>query len=657
MLCLQGMSQCYAQSHADSTHELKRVKVSTTHVLPVLAPVQRMDAAVIERLNTQSVADAIRYFSGVQLKDYGGVGGLKTVNVRSMGTNHLGVFYDGIQLGNAQNGQVDLGRYSLDNMEQIDLYNGQRSELLQSAKDYGSASAIYLQTAVPRFKEGQRTNIRAAFKTGSFGLINPSVTWEQRLTPKLSSSFNTEWTHANGRYKFRYKRANEDGSIAYDTTATRENGDIEAIRVEGGLNGTVKGGEWKMKAYSYFSERGLPGFIANNLFTHGQRQWDRNVFLQSSYRRKVNEHYSFLINGKFAYDYTRYLDTDTASKYTDNTYKQKELYVSIANEYVLTSFWRISLSGDYQWNQLDANLVNFAYPVRHTGLVALASSFRFDRLKVQGSLLTTLVKDHVKIAEPAPAKTEYTPAVLASWQPFKTQDLYVRAFYKRIFRMPTFNDLYYTFIGNSLLKPEFATQYDAGATYTKIFTHTALQQISLQADAYYNTVTDKIVAVPTANPFRWQMLNLGKVHIKGVDVAAQSSWLVHKAIMLTTRLSYTFQEARDYTDPTDSFYGDQIPYSPRNSFSVILNADYKKWSLNYSYIYTGDRYDQKANIPKNYVQPWYTSDLALSRYIDCRLTKLRVGAEVNNVFNQYYDVVLNYPMPGRNYKLIVNITL
>lgn len=75
------------------------------------------------------MADALRYFSGVQLKDYGGVGGLKTIDIRSMGTNHMGVFYDGIQLGNAQNGLVDLGRFSLDNVEEIALYNGEGSDL------------------------------------------------------------------------------------------------------------------------------------------------------------------------------------------------------------------------------------------------------------------------------------------------------------------------------------------------------------------------------------------------------------------------------------------------------------------------------------------------------------------------------------------------
>ena len=48
-------------------------------------------------------------FSGVQLKDYGGVGGLKTINIRSMGTNQVGVFYNGIQLGNAH---YEIGRAS-----------------------------------------------------------------------------------------------------------------------------------------------------------------------------------------------------------------------------------------------------------------------------------------------------------------------------------------------------------------------------------------------------------------------------------------------------------------------------------------------------------------------------------------------------------------
>ena len=72
---------------------------------------QKLTSDIIEKLNNNSVADALRYFSGVQIKDYGGVGGLKTVDIRSLGAQHVGVFYDGIPIGNAQNGIVDLGKF------------------------------------------------------------------------------------------------------------------------------------------------------------------------------------------------------------------------------------------------------------------------------------------------------------------------------------------------------------------------------------------------------------------------------------------------------------------------------------------------------------------------------------------------------------------
>lgn len=112
-----------------------------------ITPSQQLKGKALQNLNAHSVADAIRYFSGVQIKDYGGVGGVKTIDVRGMGSNHVGVFYDGVELGNAQNGQVDLGKFSLDNMESITLYNGQRSALLQSAKEFSSAGSVYLRTA------------------------------------------------------------------------------------------------------------------------------------------------------------------------------------------------------------------------------------------------------------------------------------------------------------------------------------------------------------------------------------------------------------------------------------------------------------------------------------------------------------------------------
>ena len=99
-----------------SNQELRTIiiraqKIQNQH-LSSPTPVQILGEKRLKRINSFSVAEAIRYFSGVQLKDYGGIGGLKTINVRSIGTHHTTVFYNDIPISNAQNGQVDLSKFS-----------------------------------------------------------------------------------------------------------------------------------------------------------------------------------------------------------------------------------------------------------------------------------------------------------------------------------------------------------------------------------------------------------------------------------------------------------------------------------------------------------------------------------------------------------------
>ena len=627
-------------------------------------PAQTLKEDELQRLNSFSVADAIRYFSGVQLKDYGGVGGLKTVNIRSMGTNHMAVFYDGIQLGNAQNGQVDLGRFSLDDVEEISLHNGQKSDIFQSAKDFGASGTIYITTRRPRFEKGRNANFKAAMKTGSFGLINPSIRSEYKISDAVSASFSGEWVNATGKYKFRYRRRNTLGEIVYDTTAVRHNGDINATRLEAALHGVMNEGRWTVRAYSYNSERGIPGAIVNNVFRNGERLWDTNSFIQGTFTNRWTPKFRSLVNAKYAADYTHYENQDAKLIQTKNTYKQKELYASCSNLYNIMENWEASFSYDFQWNTLDATFCmptesdgTFPYPTRYTQMAALATAFEWGRFKGQASVLGYFVHEKVKRFEARPDKAVATPAFFLSYKPFLRQDLSLRAFYKRMFRMPTFNDLYYTDMGNAFLKPEYAEQFNIGLKYTKDFRNmSVLRAVDASVDAYYNHITDKIIAYPKGQQFRWTMLNLGEVDIKGVDVALNTAWAFGE-VEATARLQYTYQEAIDVTDPADTYYRDQIPYIPWHSGSAVLSLFYKGWGLNYSFIYTGERYNQQENIPRNHTQPWYTSDLSLQKSFTLRTRILKLTAEINNLFGQDYDVVLNYPMPKTNFRFSASIEL
>lgn len=622
-----------------------------------IIPAQALQGEKLQKLSVQSVADAIRYFSGVQIKDYGGIGGLKTVNVRGMGTEHVGVFYDGIQLGNAQNGQIDLGKYSLENMESVTLYNGQKSSAVQTARDYASASAVYLRARTPHFEAGKRDNLKLKLAGGSFCTVNPSVLWERRINEHVSHSLNAEALYTTGKYKFSYTKL--DG---YDTTAVRRNGDVRALRIEEGVFGRIDSGEWRLKAYFYDSERGYPGAFVREepgKFRHEDRQWDTDGFLQGSVQKSW-ERFRFAASGKYACDWLHYLSDprlDASTMYVDNHYLQQEVYASVAGEFRATEWLDFNYASDYQFNTLEADLADFVYPSRHTFLNAVSTSLRLPQFKFQGSLLHSFVNDNAREAgAAADSRSVFAPTAVVQYNPFLDVNLALRAFYKRIFRMPTLNDLYYTFIGNKYLNPEFTTQYNVGVVYSNNWVNGFLRRLEMNVDAYYNEVDNKIIAMPTSNQFQWTMVNLGLVQIRGVD-AALGTTMQLGPVAGDARVTYTYQKAQDMTDPASLYYGGQIPYIPWHSGSFVLGLDWEGWHMNYSFIYTGERYESQANIPENYARPWYTSDVALSKPFICSGAKCTGTIEVNNIFNQQYEVVRCYPMPGINFRAIISIEI
>lgn len=628
-------------------HHIQEVVVTSRLISRETIPSQTLGGEELKKLNSLSVADALRYFSGLQLKDYGGVGGIKTVNIRSMGTNHLGIFYDGIELGNAQNGQIDLGQFSLDNVEEISLYNGQRSAIFQPASDFGNAGSVYIRTKAPRFMMGRRYNLLVRAKYGSSDTFRFSSLWEQKLSDHISSSLSTSVLTSSGRYKFRYRRVTEDNTVAYDTTAVRHNGDIWAFRIEENVRGGIADGYWNVKAYTYHSERGIPGAIVNNVWRRGERQWDHNTFGQAVFQKSFGDKFSTKALAKYAYYVTRYVNNDETQIHVDNTYRQQEMYFSTSNVYEILSKWSVSMSYDFKWNKLNANMVDFAFPHRYSNFVSLATALTLSRIQAQASLVEQVVKDHVKYGASSSSRSTLTPAFFVNVYPLESKLLAVRAFAKKSFRMPTFNDLYYADMGNSKLNPESVLQYDLGFVLNKDWKQGIVDHFRLQVDGYYNTVHDKIVAYPKGQQFRWTMLNLGKVHIKGVDAMAEVGLEPAKDWKVTARLQYTYQDARDVADPNTSYYKDQIPYIPWNSGSAILALSWREWDLSYSFIYSGERYSQQENILYNHLQPWYTHDMSVVYH--ARRWSARL--DVNNIFSQDYDVILNYPMPKRNYML------
>ena len=674
LMALSSFELCNYCMAQDSVRIIDNITVkSKIRYHETIAP-QTLRGEALEKFNAYTVADALRFMSGVQLKDYGGIGGLKTVNLRSLGSQHVGIYYDGIELGNAQNGVIDLGQFSLDNIVEVSVYQGQRSAILQTASDFTNAGSIYIRTARPLGNGSTRYNgnkatkadfFKAKLQSGASNLFRLSSLYERRLSSKVVISTNLELLSTNGKYKFQYRRRNHDGSIAYDTTATRQNGDVQALRAEVNLYGDIVGGHWQAKAYTYHSNRGIPGAIVNNVWRRGERQSDDNTFVQGSWQKDVNPIYTLRALAKYANYRTHYINKDTTQMMVDNTYRQQEAYLSLVNVFEIAPWWSISLSDDVRWNYLDDDLPLFVHPTRWSILSSLATAMDLNKVQLQGSIVFSQYSDKTNPSSHYSENTSsgsqkhsnhsWTPALFASYRPFDFMQ--ISGFVKKSYRMPTFNDLYYTNIGNAFLRPESAIQYDIGVRVSSKakhgFSDNSALTGSLEAHLYHNSVHDKIVAYPKGQQFRWTMLNLGRVHIDGIDVQAQGTWRVLEELRLSSRVQYTYQRARDVTDKATTYYGDQIPYTPWHSGSATLMADYKAWDFAYNFVYTGERYCQQENILYNHVEPWYTSDVHLSWRHTFDRTLCKATLEVNNLFDQQYDVIINYPMPGRN----LNVTI
>ncbi|NDV97040.1 TonB-dependent receptor [Dysgonomonas sp. 521] len=646
---------CYVPLHAQINDSLNAKRLSevevSAHIKPSVSrsttPLQVIDNTEIERIGVLSVSDAVRRFSGVTVKDYGGIGGMKTVSIRGMGAQHTAVSYDGVTMSNVQSGQIDIGRFSLDNVSMISLTIGQSDNIFQPARSYASAGLLEVVTENPVFaSKSYGANIQ--LKTGSYGLFNPTIYYAQRLNGKFSLSLNSGWERADGRYKFTYKNAEQTEE------RKRRNSDVDIWRTELNLYGNMgKAGELKFKVNYYDSERGLPGSVILYRDDNNERVWNRDLFSQLYYKNSLSDKVDIKGQLKFSRNYYKYIsiNNNVEDGRQEDRITQYEYYASAGVLYRPHQYFTLSLFEDIFQNRLNSNFADVDKPKRLSSLTALAVQFSNKHLTITGSLLATYVDESVKSGESPDDKKKITSSLSISYLPFVQTNLRVRASYKKIFRVPTFNDMYYIRMGNINLKPEYATQYNIGLTWAGKLSET-FDFFSISLDGYKNKVDDKIVPFPTMNIFK--MRNYGKVDMTGLDLNTRLHASLSRDISLDVTGNYSYQKVIDITDKDSKNYKDQIPYTPRHYGSGSVSLENPWVNIAYTVIISGKRYALDQNITENEIESYTDHSISLNKSFLMRNNNLRLQFNLINLANKNYQIVQYYPMPGRSFTISAN---
>ena len=602
-----------------------------------LATVQAISGVELQSLSSTSIADALKFFAGVQIKDYGGLGGLKTINVRSLGSQHVGVYIDGIRITNAQNGTVDLGKYSLSTLESVQLYNANKLERGQSASEYASGATVYLRTRKPT-----TDSISVLAGIGSFH------TYRGRINAQFNRKgwqgfIDGEYLNSKGDYPFRYKSEYED------TVGRRKNSDIEFYRIEGAL---FKNG-FASHIYSYISQRGCPGGIVRRLsdkYTNIGREWDTDIFAQLSWQHDWGAKHFIRINTKYSHEYLRYNTDFPENQNTarvDNHYYQNEGYASAAYSYSPVNWVYVNVSYDARMSWLKSDLRNFSSVRRFDHKAVGDIQFSWRGLRTEASLLFQHYKDHTKIqAGAADPISKFTPAFVVG---YFYRGFSFRGWYKKIFRVPTLNDLYYTQAGNRNLKPEYTRQWNIGAEYTY---SRGPWFASAQVDGYINHIDNRIVCLPLRGTYTWSMMNYGKTYCRGLNANLHGAYILNDW-SFSLLGSVTLQHDVNRTDSEDEdTYDVPICYSPKFSCGITAIISWKNYSLTISELHVSKRIWSYAD-PADILDPYNNVDIKLAGQWKWFIASL----EINDLLDVQYEHIPRYPMPGRNFKFTLTYTI
>lgn len=604
-----------------------------------VVPVQSISATHMSRMGTIGLHEAAGQFSGVSVKDYGGVGGLKTVSVRNMGASHTAVIYDGISISDAQNGQIDISRFNLDDISQVSMSIGMPDDIFTSARHMTSAGLLRVESRIPLFEQGP-TEVDTRMTFGSFGTYLPYVSIRQRLGSgyALKAAFNG--TFSEGDYPFIL----HNGKLVSEEI--RLNSDVEIYGAQADFHADWNShGRLKAKVNYHHSERGLPGSVVLYTQNSYERLQDRSLISNVMYDNEFASKWRFHADAGFTHSLSLHQDAGPTPR--KSLYNQNEYSMAVRTQYMPASHWKIVIAEDAFINTLDSNIPECPFPVRFTSATAVAAQYGGQALTITAGATGLYLTETLKTGNAPSDRFRLSPMAGLSWNFHR--GMHLRASFKEGFRVPTFNDLYYSRVGNRDLKPEIARQCNLGVTFSGTY---PWGTVDLTADGYYNFIKDKIVAVPTM--FIWRMRNVGEVAMYGTDLTASASWKVSSWLKAYASGNYSLQYALDVTDPESKSYRHQIPYTPRHCGSGSLTMETSWITVVYKMTASGRRYSMPQNIPANEIAPYADHSVCLSR--DFRFGRshdynIHLAVEALNLADHNYEIIHYYPMPGRSYRL------
>ncbi len=582
-----------------------------------------------DKTNAEDMAEALKTIPGVYIRS-------GQINIRDATANKILILIDGQRVNNAQSGGYDVTTIPIDAVENVEVLRGGNS-----ARYGADAVGGVVNFITKKAKEVSKMDVGLRATYGSFNSQYYSV-----YTSNTVSDFN---------YYLSYKRRQSDGDFKYKdfdgVDQTRENnhskGDDFLVKLgyklQENSNLSFTGQLGQSENGSAGSVKGLKNYAST---TPNAILKTNNSFFNLSYGiKEIYGKADLNANSYYQFFRTRYNDPDTWGGPTASDHKVNAYGFEVTQNNPMMDL--LTLVYGYAYRHDNANSTSIGDKNRNTHSGHLSANLGFKDI---GFYLNNIsIIPAVRYDAPSDFDKVLSPKISFIFASTDAYAFNINVHWSRSYRAPTFNDLFwpedsYT-VGNPDLKPEYGRTIEAGCGVTLPSIN-----VTLRLNYFNSKMTDQIIWAPRASDFKWTPTNVDNSLTSGLESYVGIKFFEDK---LKFEINHTYMDARDKSGKTND--NKLLIYRPYHKldFNTAVTIDIFEVNVNYQFL--SDRYvDAKNSAVLPDVSKWDLNIGTSPKLFDLNWT---VRIDVNNVFNKNYRLNDGYPLPGREIRGTIGLSL
>ncbi len=556
---------------------------------------------------------------GIYLKAYN-EGGLNTAGSRGYGSSHTKVFWNGFLLNSPLNGTIDLGLQALDPLATDILFNKSNSPVEGSIS--GAGGSIWISDRIPKGDNA----VRAALSAGSFSTYKSALSYTAHRGRFSNHLLLSLMTSAND---YRYPSVTD-----FRRPLVRlNNADVLLYGINNASSLILPSSRVDLRFNYTRAARGIPPPITSTGPIAFQQ--DEGIKLGMAWSTALNSRSDLSFNAAYMRDVLFYYPVRNADSKT-------EYYVNAAP---LSARWNYN-----RWSHhLNIHLSSTFYHVNSTELTApdevqTYGTIELDRdkaglLQYGFSVQQLMVK--TRLIEPSYRLYVGTRIV---------KGLNWNLSFASTKQVPTINDRYWPLSGNPDLKVETNRSLELGLNYSQEFGN--LQFVKGSLAIFNGMVDDWIGWIQVSGDF-WKPFNVQKVQSRGLDLRGDYHWAVSSRVKLLASYNLSVSNPiviKKYSG-SPAQEGKRLIYTPAFQHAACISLELDNHLMKVMPRYTSSRFTTADNKVEYSLDPFVLLDFEYNYHFKIRKSKFTAVFKVNNVFNEYYEMIAYRPMAGRYFEV------